>query len=45
MREMIMRDIRYHCGQAYYVSQVEYSGYRTIDHLSAAVLLWSLLDS
>ena len=42
MRELIMEDIEYHCDQAelWFDDDSE-----VIAHLSAAVLLWSLLDS
>jgi len=41
MRELILVDIEYHCWEA---EESEGDSW-VIDHLSAAILLWSLLDS
>ena len=41
MRELIMIDIEYHCWEA----EESEGDESTIAHLSAAVLLWSMLDS
>ena len=41
MRKVIMRDIEYHCEVAEWSAGDSW----VIDHLSAAILLWSLLDS
>ena len=40
MRELIMEDIEYHCDQA----ELSAGDSWVIDHLSAAVMLWSMLD-
>jgi len=44
MREMIMVDIRYHTERAGLCASTAADDV-LVDHLSAAVMLWSLLDS